>query len=535
MGAVTTGRDLQAGLVRLWFRHRQEIQRSVEEITTYAGATAHGTAVSDEAEVARRAAHRLAGTLGTFGLETGSQLAREIETMLDRRDPSAATDVARLAALAAELSDSIERFAPSGGAPEQGRRADRAIGPAAGRVVGVLGLTPTATREMAERAAPQQISVQLFDDAASLLDAVTELDAVLIDGDVVSIADLPGGTWPVEVTPLVALSSGRRLSDRVAATRYGARRYLQAPATADAMLASVQSLWSPSSRTGTVLAVDDDPLVLDTLRELFDDNVKVTAVDDHEQFWMALEQHAPDVVILDVDMPNVNGIELCKVMRADDRWLQTGIVFLTARGGAETVREVFAAGADDMVTKPIIGPELRARIASRLERTDLHRRLAETDGLTGLANRATAARSGAADRSGMALRAAALGGGDRPRPLQADQRRPWAPRRRRGAPPIRVGAPRRRRRDRGAVGWRGVRRRLRRDGGGHGQAPAPGRAQRLQCRGVRHRGGRYVLLLVQRRGRRAQQAMGCRRTARGGRRGAVPGEARGTGTDRGDP
>ena len=107
---------------------------------------------------------------------------------------------------------------------------------------------------------------------------------------------------------------------------------------------------------------------------------------------------------------------------------------------------MFEAGADDMVVKPIIGPELRARIASRIERTELHRRLAESDGLTGLTNRATVA---ADDRAHGRTRRAPTG-----RPLSVAlvdldhfkrrQRRPRPPRRRRGAAALRRARPRRR-------------------------------------------------------------------------------------------
>jgi diguanylate cyclase (GGDEF)-like protein len=63
------------------------------------------------------------------------------------------------------------------------------------------------------------------------------------------------------------------------------------------------------------------------------------------------------------------------------------VVFLSGGHDAEAVRRVYAAGADDFVSKPVAGPELQARIASRLDRARLHRLLAETDPLTGLANR----------------------------------------------------------------------------------------------------------------------------------------------------
>jgi diguanylate cyclase (GGDEF)-like protein len=91
--------------------------------------------------------------------------------------------------------------------------------------------------------------------------------------------------------------------------------------------------------------------------------------------------------MLDVDMPNLNGIELCRVVRNDQRWAEMPVLFLTAHTDSDTIHQVFAAGADDFVSKPIVGPELITRITNRIERTRLLRTMAETDALTGVANR----------------------------------------------------------------------------------------------------------------------------------------------------
>ena len=99
---------------------------------------------------------------------------------------------------------------------------------------------------------------------------------------------------------------------------------------------------------------------------------------------------APELLILDVDMPVINGPELCRTVRNDPRWSGLAVIFATARTDAATIEEVFDSGADDYVPKPIVGPELVNRVANRLERVRLYRAQAETDYLTGLANRSKA-------------------------------------------------------------------------------------------------------------------------------------------------
>jgi diguanylate cyclase (GGDEF)-like protein len=143
-----------------------------------------------------------------------------------------------------------------------------------------------------------------------------------------------------------------------------------------------------------VLALDDDPTVLAILRATLDPaKIRLTTLSDPLRLWETLEESTPDLLMLDVDMPHLSGIELCRVVHSDPRWVGLPILFLTAHDDAATIQALFEAGADDYVRKPIVGAELTTRIANRLERTRLLRQIAETDPLTGLSNRRKATQS----------------------------------------------------------------------------------------------------------------------------------------------
>jgi DNA-binding response OmpR family regulator len=89
------------------------------------------------------------------------------------------------------------------------------------------------------------------------------------------------------------------------------------------------------------------------------------------RFWDTLRATRPDLLILDVNMPEINGIEICRAIRNDASWQALPILFLTVSNDADTMQQVFAAGADDYLTKPIVGEELLTRINNRLKRNRL--------------------------------------------------------------------------------------------------------------------------------------------------------------------
>jgi DNA-binding response OmpR family regulator/HPt (histidine-containing phosphotransfer) domain-containing protein len=118
-----------------------------------------------------------------------------------------------------------------------------------------------------------------------------------------------------------------------------------------------------------VMLVDDDPTFLQTLpRQLQGYGFQVATLEDPQQFWTVLEEIQPAVLILDVQMPNVSGFELCQRLRSQPDWQKIPVMFLSVFADAKTQHEAFAVGADDYLCKPITAQNLSDRIQNRLQR-----------------------------------------------------------------------------------------------------------------------------------------------------------------------
>ncbi|NJM46619.1 MAG: response regulator [Alkalinema sp. RU_4_3] len=139
----------------------------------------------------------------------------------------------------------------------------------------------------------------------------------------------------------------------------------------------VRSAGTIETIASKVLVVDDDPSILAFVEQHLQPwGIDVYGLVDTTAFWQVLETFEPDLLILDLLMPQVSGLHIAQELRNNERWDELPIVVLTAHRDAETINQVFSIGADDFVSKPIVGPELVTRIINRLERMKLiHRRL----------------------------------------------------------------------------------------------------------------------------------------------------------------
>src|SRR5690606_30844333 len=86
-----------------------------------------------------------------------------------------------------------------------------------------------------------------------------------------------------------------------------------------------------------------------------------------EQALQRLQQRAPDLILLDMMMPGMDGFEVCRRLRADPRHAAVPIVFLTAASERHLLVRAFAAGAVDYVTKPFVAEELLARVRTHID------------------------------------------------------------------------------------------------------------------------------------------------------------------------
>jgi CheY-like chemotaxis protein len=112
-----------------------------------------------------------------------------------------------------------------------------------------------------------------------------------------------------------------------------------------------------------VLITDDEPFNLELMEEILSDHYRVDCVSSGQECLTYLEKNKPDILLLDVAMPNMNGYEVCKIIKKDEE-LTLPILFVSARGSLEERLTGYEAGGDDYLVKPFNNQELVAKVAN---------------------------------------------------------------------------------------------------------------------------------------------------------------------------
>lgn len=365
----------------LWERFKDSFDEQLEGLDQVVAALETGHLTDDLRQTAEQTAHKLVGSLGVYGFPQGSTIARQIEDLLQGEIQLQPSKFCEITQLVAALKQELQR------SPQLSQTAPMAIAQSSNSAMPLV-LVVDDDQRLTDRLKVEANARSLQLEAAASLAQAQQIvestipDVVLLD---ITFADSSedGLTWLETLKqqhpqlPILVFTARDYLSDRVAAARLGIQAFLQKPIASaqifEAIQATLQQTKAQSLRpqpaiAGKVLIVDDDPAILHRVSLMLSPwGLQITPLLEPQHFWKTLTEVVPDLLILDVAMPGLNGIELCQVVRNDPRWGDLPILFLTAYQDAKTIVQAFAAGGDDYIRKPILEPELIARVLNRLQ------------------------------------------------------------------------------------------------------------------------------------------------------------------------
>ncbi len=134
-----------------------------------------------------------------------------------------------------------------------------------------------------------------------------------------------------------------------------------------------------ASAKGRILIVDDDPHAVEILTRMLErEGYECVSASGGPPALQIVRQQPVDVILLDVMMPEMDGLQVCERLREDNDLRQIPVILLTAKDDMETRSRGMALGVSEYLTKPVNRRELFLRIGAQLHSRELNRKLAET-------------------------------------------------------------------------------------------------------------------------------------------------------------
>lgn len=174
----------------------------------------------------------------------------------------------------------------------------------------------------------------------------------------------------VTTFPVIYISKNDSFAPRLEAVREGAEGYFIKPIDIEAVSARLDEKISKGEVLGyRILVVDDDEMLASYYEAVLGSaGMHVHMITSPLEILDALKKFKPELILTDLNMPECNGIEMAKIIRQNDRYLNVPIVFLSSVTEMDTQMSAIETGADDFLTKPIDPEKLILSIVNRAER-----------------------------------------------------------------------------------------------------------------------------------------------------------------------
>jgi diguanylate cyclase (GGDEF)-like protein len=355
-------------------------------------------------KVLYRLLHSLAGSGATFGYAELSVTSATISELLHKNEASngniAPDAFAIIEALIAQLAQDAKQFRePESPLPDRPRRHESVqleMGPANARTVFLFEDDALLAAELAQQIRHFGYNVQVYADPIELKQAIarTRPSAILMD-IVFEQGSLAGpsavravGAEIIADVPVLFISMRTDLPARLEAVRAGAKGYFTKPLDVSIVVEQLDRLTGDGSRDPLrVLIVDDTRIhALLTATMLGQAGMQTRVVTDPSKFLENLSDFQPELILLDMYMPDCTGEELAAVVRQHDEYVSIPIIYLSGETDRERQLQAMRFGGEEFLSKPIRTAHLVAAVEIRAERYRVLRSFMERDSLTGLLN-----------------------------------------------------------------------------------------------------------------------------------------------------
>lgn len=191
-----------------------------------------------------------------------------------------------------------------------------------------------------------------------------------IDSDAGQLAKAALAIRVVTTFPAIYISAHDNFNDRLAAVRDGAEGYFIKPVDIQALSVRIdEKIAKNTVRSYRILVVDDDEFFLSFFDAVLSSaGMHVKSLIDPSEILIAIKKFKPELILTDLHMPQCSGIEMAKLIRQNNHYLDIPIVFLSSETEMDQQIGALETGADDFLTKPIDPEKLISSISARAER-----------------------------------------------------------------------------------------------------------------------------------------------------------------------
>lgn len=378
-------------LQALFLDYSKNLPHKIQTIEQEWNALSH-TFDAAKLKTLHRDVHSLCGSAGTYGYTGLSKIARQLEVLLKSLLDNTAftteqnTEVSRLIKeLKAAEALPPPKEMPLFSSPQTLHETNK--------LVYIIDPDTHFIQELKTSLEQANYTLISIEDTLKLKTAIEEKPPVAIilntqhlgARDLDILYELQERPEPI---PLFCTIDNGDLLPRLQAVRAGCSAFFQKPVDAFYVAKTLDQVCDLSrSEPYRILIVDDSVSLSDYYSVILKDAGMITnAVNNPLQIMNALEEFRPDLLLMDVYMPQCTGLELAAVLRQETMYTKIPIIFLSSEEDRSKQLSALSLGGDDFLTKPILPQHLIAAVKSRAKRAGILNYYMTTDSLTGLLN-----------------------------------------------------------------------------------------------------------------------------------------------------